>query len=56
MFVIATSDFDMKVTLLGEEISFPIGVAPTGGHCVLHWEGEITTGRDNTSHYFSTII
>ena len=38
----------MKVQLLGVEISFPICVAPTGGHCILHWEGETATARGNT--------
>ena len=39
----------MKVQLLGEEISFPICVAPTGLHRFLHWEGEMATARGNTS-------
>ena len=45
----------MKVQLLGEEISFPICVAPTGGHCILHWEGEIATARGNMSLYLILI-
>ena len=40
-----TSDFNMKVQLLGEEINFPICAAPTVGQCMLHWEGEIATAR-----------
>ena len=40
-----TSDFNMKMQLLGEAIDFPIGIAPTGGKRLLHWEGEIATAR-----------
>ena len=45
----------MKVSLLGEQISFPVGVAPSAAHGFLHWEGERATARGEvngiTSHY-----
>ena len=35
----------MKVSLLGEQISFPVGVAPSGAHGFLHYEGERATAK-----------
>ena len=40
-----TSDHDTKLTLLGEEIDFPVCVSPSGVQCCLHWEGEKATAR-----------
>ena len=40
-----TSDFNIKMRLLGEVIEFPIYISPTGGISLLHWEGDIATAR-----------
>jgi 4-hydroxymandelate oxidase len=39
------STVDTRVTLLGRELAFPILLAPTAYHRVLHPEGEIATAR-----------
>lgn len=31
--------------MLGTEISFPVGIAPTAFHCLAWHEGEIATAR-----------
>ncbi|XP_022091292.1 hydroxyacid oxidase 1-like [Acanthaster planci] len=36
---------DMRTTLLGQEIAFPVAVAPTAAHCFAHIEGELATAR-----------
>ena len=39
------SELDTKVSLLGEEVAFPICVSPMGQQCVVHPEGEAATAR-----------
>src|SRR5687767_15088596 len=39
------SAVDTRVTLLGRELAFPILLAPTAYHRVLHPEGELATAR-----------
>ena len=39
------SDRDLSTTVLGEEISFPVMVAPAGGHQMAHPDGELATAR-----------
>ena len=39
------SNVNMKTTLLGDEIDFPIGVAPTALQKMAHSEGELATAR-----------
>ena len=36
---------DLSTTVLGEKISFPVMVAPAGGHMMAHPEGELATAR-----------
>ena len=36
---------DMKTTIMGDEINFPIGVASTAMHRMVHDEGELATAR-----------
>ncbi|XP_022091355.1 hydroxyacid oxidase 1-like [Acanthaster planci] len=36
---------DVRTTLLGQEIAFPVAVAPTAMHCFAHIEGELATAR-----------
>ena len=43
----------MRVTLLGNEIDFPVCVAPTSTQGYLHWEGEIATARGK---FYDTLI
>ncbi len=38
-------DLDMSTTILGERVSLPIGVAPSGWHKMAHPEGEVGTAR-----------
>ena len=39
------SNINMKTTLMGDEIDFPIGVAPTSTHRMAHYDGELATAR-----------
>ena len=39
------SKLDTKISLLGEEVAFPICVSPMGQQCVVHPEGEAATAR-----------
>ena len=39
------SSCHLSTTLLGTEVSFPICVAPTAGHKILHPDGEVATSR-----------
>ena len=39
------ADRDLSTTVLGEKISFPVMVAPAGGHQMAHPEGELATAR-----------
>lgn len=36
---------DTRTTVLGTEISFPVGIAPTAFHCLAWHEGEVATAR-----------
>lgn len=36
---------DTQTTILGTEISFPVGIAPTAFHCLAWPEGELATAR-----------
>ncbi|XP_038072860.1 hydroxyacid oxidase 1-like isoform X2 [Patiria miniata] len=35
----------MRTTMLGQDIAFPIAVAPTSMHCLAHNDGELATAR-----------
>ena len=39
------SAVDMKTSVLGQEISFPVGVGATGFHRMAHTDGELATAR-----------
>ena len=39
------SAVDMKTSVLGQEISFPVGVGATSSHRLAHEEGELATAR-----------
>ncbi|KAL0603376.1 Hydroxyacid oxidase 2 [Plecturocebus cupreus] len=39
------SDVDTRTTIQGEKISAPIGIAPTGFHCLVWPDGEMSTAR-----------
>ena len=41
------SNVNTKTTLLGNEIDFPIAIAPSGLHKLAHPDGEIATARGN---------
>ncbi|KAL7865749.1 hypothetical protein SRHO_G00109960 [Serrasalmus rhombeus] len=49
---------DIRTTVLGTEISFPVGIAPTAFHCLAWHEGELATARAteamNTCYITST--
>ncbi|XP_026767156.1 hydroxyacid oxidase 2 isoform X1 [Pangasianodon hypophthalmus] len=49
---------DTRTTILGTEISFPVGIAPTAFHCLAWPEGELATSRAteavNTCYITST--
>ncbi|XP_026882376.2 hydroxyacid oxidase 2 [Electrophorus electricus] len=40
---------DTRTTVLGTEISFPVGIAPTAFHCLAWHEGELATARATES-------
>ena len=39
------SDVDTSTTILGEKITFPVGVAPTAFQCMAHHDGETGSAR-----------
>ena len=39
------SKVDMRSSILGEKIAFPIGISPTAMQCLAHYEGEMATAR-----------
>ena len=39
------SNINMKTTIMGDEIDFPIGVAPTAMQRMAHDDGELATAR-----------
>ena len=41
------SNVNMKTTIMGYEIDFPIGIAPTAMQKMAHPEGELATARGN---------
>jgi len=43
------SSVDMRAHLLGEEVAFPISVAPTAMQRMAHPDGELATARGMTS-------
>ncbi|KAI5621319.1 hydroxyacid oxidase 2 isoform X2, partial [Silurus asotus] len=43
------SVIDTRTTILGSEISFPVGIAPTAFHCLAWHEGELATARATES-------
>ena len=44
-FLVDISQRDLSTTVLGESISFPVMVAPAGGHQYAHPQGELATAR-----------
>ena len=44
-FLADIADRDLSTTVLGDKISFPVMVAPAGGHQMAHPEGELATAR-----------
>ena len=47
------SNINMKTTIMGDEIGFPIGVAPTALQRMAHDDGELATARGS---YISPIF
>jgi len=43
-------EINTSTTILGEQISFPVGISPTALHCLAHIDGEKATVRAATSH------
>jgi len=43
-------EVNTSTTILGEQISFPVGISPTGLHCVAHIDGEKATVKAATNH------
>ena len=39
------SNVNMKTTIMGNGIGFPIGIAPTGLQKMVHPKGEVATAR-----------
>jgi 4-hydroxymandelate oxidase len=44
-FLIDVSDVDLQTTVLGQHVEFPVLVAPTAMHRLVHPEGELATAR-----------
>lgn len=44
-FLVDISERDLSTTVLGEKISFPVMVAPAGGHMFAHPDGELATAK-----------
>jgi len=49
--MVDVSNINMKTTLLGHEVSFPICVAPTGMHKLAHPDGELATAKGSRLTY-----
>ena len=45
------SDINMKTTIMGNEIDFPIGIAPTAMQRMAHDEGELATARGGHAYH-----
>src|SRR5689334_3908098 len=43
--LVDVSKLDTRVNLFGQELPFPILIAPTATHCLYHREGELATAR-----------
>src|SRR5262245_10108586 len=43
--LVDVSERDLRTTVLGQEIAFPIAVAPTAYHRLAHADGEVGTAR-----------
>ena len=62
--LVDVSNTDLRTTILGQEIAFPICASPTGVQCLAHPDGENATARGiilslciyPTSRYFNIII
>ena len=39
------TNVDLKTTILGEKVSFPLGIAPTALQKMAHPDGEIATAK-----------
>lgn len=52
------SNTDLRTTILGQQVEFPICVSPTAMQCLAHPEGENATARGSIlmSAYNSTIF
>jgi 4-hydroxymandelate oxidase len=48
-FLVDCSNVDLRTTVLGQEIGFPVMVAPTAFHRLAHPDGEIATARGSAS-------
>lgn len=47
---------DISTTVLGEKVSMPLGVAPTGMHKGAHPEGECATAKGYKQIYMSSLL
>ncbi|KAJ8017663.1 Peroxisomal (S)-2-hydroxy-acid oxidase GLO5 [Holothuria leucospilota] len=45
------SDIELSTTLLGEKISFPVAIAPTGMQRLAHPQGEVATAKGTVQHH-----
>ena len=45
------SAVDMKTSILGQAVSFPVCVGATGSHRLAHTDGELATARGTCTHY-----
>ena len=50
------SDVDLSTTVLGQTVSMPICVAPTGSQKLAHPDGEIATAKGNTRNPYEGYI
>ena len=46
------SNVNMKTTILGDEIDFPVGVAPTAIQRMAHYDGELATARGEYTYAY----
>ena len=44
-FLVDVNDRDASTSVLGERISFPVMIAPAGGQCQMHPDGELATAQ-----------
>lgn len=50
------SHLDTSTTILGERISFPVGVSPTAVQCMAHYEGEAGTARGLSYYLICSVL